>query len=104
MIRRRCIMNAHRARFAVWFAVLTVAGCRDSSDPAPIGAPSFAAGGVGRPSLLVNANANDNGTAKKIQGGVDMVAEGGKGLVVPEAYAEALDLNEGPTLEAVVSQ
>src|SRR3989442_8721302 len=104
MIRRRCIMNAHRARFAVWFAVLTVAGCRDSSDPAPIGAPSFAAGGVGRPSVLVNANANDNGTAKTIQEGIDMVAEGGKVLVVPGAYAEALVINKGLTLEAVGSE
>src|SRR3989454_12250053 len=101
MIRRRCIMNAHRARFAVWFAVLTVAGCRDSSDPAPIGAPSFAAGGVGRPSVLVNANANDNGTAKTIQEGIDMVAEGGKVMVVPGTYAEALVINKGLTLEAV---
>ena len=97
-------MNAHRARFAVWFAVLTVAGCRDSSDPAPIGAPSFAAGGVGRPSVLVNANANDNGTAKTIQEGIDMVAEGGKVLVVPGAYAEALVINKGLTLEAVGSE
>ncbi len=95
-------MNAHRARFAVWFAVLTVAGCRDSSDPAPIGAPSFAAGGVGRPSVLVNANANDNGTAKTIQEGIDMVAEGGKVLVVPGAYAEArIATNDPVTIRGI---
>src|SRR5256885_2060398 len=104
MIRRRCIMNAHNARLAVWVAVLAVDVCRDSSHPAPIGAPSFAAGGVGRPSVLVNANANDNGTAKTIQEGIDMVAEGGKVLVVPGAYAEALVINKGLTLEAVGSE
>src|SRR2546427_12753957 len=99
MIRRRCIMNAHRARFAVWFAVLTVAGCRDSSDPAPIGAPTFAAGGVGRPSVLVNANANDNGTAKTIQEGIDMVAEGGKGVGVPGAGGEGVGISKRRTIE-----
>ena len=35
-------MNAQRARFAVWLAIFTLAGCRDSSDPARIGAPNFA--------------------------------------------------------------
>src|SRR3989442_3934085 len=101
MIRRRCIMNAHRARFAVWFAVLTVAGCRDSSDPAPIGAPSFAAGGVGPPSVLVNADPNDNGTPKTIQEGIDMVSHGGKVVVVPGAYADALVIHQDLTLHTV---
>src|SRR2546422_9300353 len=100
MIRRRCIMNAHRARFSVWFAVLTVAGCRDSSDPAPIGAPSFAAGGVRRPSVLVNANANDNGTAKTIQEGIDMGAGGGKEVVAAGAEAGAPVINNSLALRA----
>ena len=94
-------MNASRARFAVWAAILTLAGCRDSSDPNRIGSPSFAKGGVGRPSVLVNPNANDNGTAKTIQDGIDMVAEGGKVMVLPGTYAESLVINKGLTLEAV---
>jgi len=35
-------MNARRARLTLWFAILTLAACRDSSLPARIGAPSFA--------------------------------------------------------------
>src|SRR3989442_7917871 len=98
---RRCTMNASRARFAVWLAILTLAGCRDSSDPAQIGAPSFAKGGVGRPSVLVNPNANDNGTAKTIAEGIAMIAAGGKVMVLPGTYAESLVIDKGLTLEAV---
>src|SRR5437870_2919834 len=69
-------MHAQRARLAVWFGILTLAACGEPADPAHIGAPSFAAGGVGRPAVLVNPNANDNGTAKTIQEGiVDVTAE-----------------------------
>ena len=71
-------MNAQRARFALWLVALALAGCGEAADSAPIAAPSFAAGGVGRPSVLVNPNADDNGTAKTIQEGIDMVAEGGQ--------------------------
>ncbi len=38
-------MNAHCAPAAVWLAILTLAACRDSSEPARLGAPSFAADG-----------------------------------------------------------
>ena len=57
-----------------------------------------------RPSVLVNPHVNGNGTATTIQEGIDMVAEGGKVLVVPGAYAEALVINKGLTLEAVGSE
>ena len=69
----------------------------------PIGLPNpyFAAGGVGRPSVLVNPSSNDEGTAKTIQEGIDMVAEGGKVLVVPGTYNEAVVIDKGLTLEAV---
>jgi len=94
-------MNARRARFAVWFVILTLAGCRDSSGPAPIGAPSVTVGGVGRPSVLVNPNAAEEGTAKTIQEGIDMVAEGGTVMVVPGTYPEAIVIDKGLTLEAI---
>src|SRR6266702_3681322 len=83
MILRRWTMNLRRAWFAVGFGILTLAACGEPADPAHIGAPSFAAGGVGRPAVLVNPNANDNGTAKTIQEGIDMVAEGGTVMVLP---------------------
>ena len=35
-------MNVQRAQFAVWFAILTVGGCRDPSDPSRIAAANFA--------------------------------------------------------------
>lgn len=87
-----------------------VAGCtRDAPNapagqeelPAHVAAPSFAAGGVGRPSVLVNPNSSDEGTAKTIQEGIDMVASGGKVLVVPGTYNEAIVIDKGLTLEAI---
>src|SRR5881296_142235 len=42
MIHRRCTMNAQRARVAVWFATLTLAGCGDRPDPMQVAAPNFA--------------------------------------------------------------
>lgn len=64
-------------------------------------APSLAAGDVERPSLLVNPNASDKGTAKTIQEGIDMVAPGGKVLVVPGTYMEHIVIDKGLTLEAI---
>src|SRR2546425_5220408 len=93
-------MKARRAQLAVGFAMLTLAACGDHSDPVQVGAPSFAAGGIGRPAVLVNPKSDDNGTAKTIQQGIDMVADGGKVMVVPGTYNEAILIDKGPTLEA----
>jgi len=82
------------------FLILTLLGC-DRPDPAGVGAPSFTVGGVGRPSVLVNPNANNQGTAKTIQEGIDMVGEGGTVLVLPGTYAEAIVIGKGLTLESV---
>src|SRR6266566_79586 len=101
MILRRWTMNLRRAWFAVGFGILTLAACGEPADPAHIGAPSFAAGGVGRPAVLVNPNANDNGTAKTIQEGIDMVAQGGEVLVLPGTYNESVVIDKGLTLEAI---
>src|SRR2546425_9413958 len=94
-------MKARRAQLAVGFAMLTLAACGDHSDPVQVGAPSFAAGGIGRPAVLVNPKSGDNGTAKTIQQGIDMVADGGKVMVVPGTYNEAILIDKGLTLEAV---
>src|SRR2546428_13125235 len=94
-------MHLRRGRFAVGFGILTLATCGEPADPTHIGMPSFAAGGVGRPSVLVNPNADDKGTAKTIQEGIATVAEGGKVMVVPGTYNEAVLIDKGLTLEAV---
>ncbi len=93
-------MNARRTHLPVLFLVLTLLGC-DRPDPAGVAAPSFTVGGVGRPSVLVNPNANNQGTAKTIQEGIDMVGEGGTVLVLPGTYAEAIVIGKGLTLESV---
>ena len=72
-----------------------------SDGPIEFGSPYFAAGGVGRPSVLVNPNSHDEGTAKTIQAGIDMVASGGNVLVVPGTYSEAVKIDKGLTLEAI---
>ena len=93
-------MTARRTHLPVLFLGLTLLGC-DRPDPAGVAAPSFMVGGVGRPSVLVNPNANDQGTAKTIQEGIDMVGEGGTVLVLPGTYAEAIVIGKGLTLESV---
>src|SRR5207237_3765336 len=97
---RRRTMTARRTHLPMWLLVLTLLGC-DRPDPADVGAPSFTVGGVGRPSVLVNQNANDHGTAKTIQEGIDMVASGGNVLVEPGTYVEAIVIDKGLTLEAI---
>jgi hypothetical protein len=94
-------MNARHARFAVLSAVLTMTGCQDRSEPSRSLAPSFDAGGAGRPAVLVNPNATGNGTAKTIQEGIAMVAEGGDVMVLPGTYPEGVVIDKGLTLEAV---
>lgn len=82
--------------------VMLVAACtEESAGPDSRLVPSFAAGGVGRPAVLVNPNSDDNGTAKTIQEGIDMVAAGGTVFVLPGTYEEALVIDKGLTLEAV---
>ena len=93
-------MTARRTHLPVLFLVLTLLGC-DRPDPAAVAAPRFTVAGVGRPSVLVNPNANDQGTAKTIQEGIDMVGEGGTVLVLPGTYAEAIVIGKGLTLQSV---
>jgi hypothetical protein len=67
--------------------------------------PSLAA--AERPAVLVNPHVQGNRTAKgidivkTIQEGIDMVDPGGKVMVLPGTYAEAVTIEKGLTLEAV---
>jgi len=60
----------------------------------------FAAGGE-RPVVLVNPASAEEGTARSIQEGISMVAPGGRVLVVPGLYEEAVIIDRGLVLEAV---
>jgi len=61
--------------------------------------PSFAS--PARPSVLVNPNATGQGTAKTIQEGIAMVDPGGKVMVLPGTYNEAIVIDKALTLKAV---
>ncbi len=94
-------MTARRNRLLLALSAM-LAGCaQDGAGPDVRLVPSFAAGGVGRPAVLVNPSSNDHGTAKTIQEGIDMVAEGGKVMVLPGTYTEAIVIDKGLTLEAL---
>src|SRR2546427_6511104 len=54
-----------------------------------------------RPAVLVNPHVQGNGTARTIQEGIGMVDSGGKVMVLPGTYAEAVTIEKGLTLEAV---
>src|SRR3989441_3162954 len=56
---------------------------------------------AGRPAVLVNPHVQGNGTAKTIQEGIGMVDPGGKVMVLPGTYNEAIVIDKGLTLEAV---
>lgn len=82
-------------------AMLLPVACGERSDPVAIARPNYAVAGGGRPSVLVNPNANVQGTAQTIQEGIEMVAPGGTVLVVPGRYEEAIVIDRALTLEAV---
>lgn len=99
-------MRSRSLSVALLLGPLLMLGCEDPgpvASDAAIGPPQphFAAGGVGRASVLVNPNSSDAGTAKTIQEGIDRVASGGKVLVLPGRYEEALVIDKGLTLEAL---
>jgi len=64
-------------------------------------APSFAKTAGEQQTVVVNPKANGNGVAATIQEGIDRVAPGGKVLVRPGVYPEALVINKGLTLEGI---
>jgi len=91
-------------RGVVAMSILTA--CAEPTDPLGAGAapdrtPAFAAGGADRATVLVNPRAAEEGTARSIQEGIDMVAPGGRVVVLPGTYEETLVINKGLTLEPV---
>jgi hypothetical protein len=56
---------------------------------------------TGHSTVVVNAEANGHGTARTIQQGIDMVAEGGRVLVRPGTYEEQLVITKGVTVESI---
>ena len=90
-----------RTQRGIWWSavsglVLGVACGEPAAGPEARLAPSFSAGGVGRPAVLVNPNAGGNGTATTIQEGIDTVAQGGKVMVLPGTYFRHADRWSGP--------
>lgn len=87
-------------------AALLGAGCEAAPTAPAVTAPDLLASsnllpGSGRPAVLVNPNVRGNGTARTIQQGIAMVAPGGKVMILPGTYEEALVIDKGLTLESV---
>jgi hypothetical protein len=79
-----------------------VAACTDpGAGPEGPLTPSLAEGGRGRSSVLVNANAHENGAPNTIQEGIDMVAPGGTVLVLPGNYDGSLIIDKGLALQGL---
>ena len=79
-----------------------LAGCvQDGAGPNALLVPSFAKAAGDQQTVVVNPNANGNGVAATIQEGIDRVAPGGKVLVRPGVYPEAIVIGKGVTLEGI---
>ena len=79
-----------------------LAGCvQDGAGPDALLVPSFAKTAGEQQTVVVNPNANGNGVAATIQEGIDRVAPGGKVLVKPGVYPEAIVIDKGLTLEGI---
>jgi len=95
-------MRSRDLMWSVLAAALAAVACDERTvEVNPAVGPAFARGGEGRPVVLVNPNVNGNGTATTIQEGIEMVAAGGRVMVKPGTYAEALVINKGLTLEGI---
>jgi hypothetical protein len=94
-------MLARHAHRALWFAVVTLIACEDAIGPSQSGAPRFAEGSDSRHTVVVNPDANGDGVATTIQEGIDMVANGGRVLVMPGTYDEQITIHKGLTLESI---
>jgi hypothetical protein len=79
-------MIVHLASFLVFTLTAILAG------------PSLAAA---KPAVLVNPHAHGHGNARTIKEGITKVDPGGKVMVLPGTYDEAIVIDKGLTLEAV---
>ena len=94
-------MITPRATLALCFLGLAVIACHDGLDPSRIAAPRLAIADDSRHTVVVNPGASGNGVAATIQEGIDMVAEGGRVLVMPGTYDEQLTIDKGLTIDAI---
>jgi hypothetical protein len=96
-------LNRFTTTLLLFAAAALSAGCADTplTEPniAPRGDPLLSE--QGRPAVLVNPNARGNGTVSTIQEGIDRVAPGGKVLVLPGTYEEAVVIEKALTLEGI---
>jgi hypothetical protein len=93
-------MATRRSTLSIVAILFLVVACGEPpADPTGI-TPSFDRDGEAH-TVVVNPNANGNGIAATIQEGIDMVEPGGKVLVKPGTYAEAVVIDKGLTLEAI---
>jgi len=90
-----------RTTWPALIALLFAACSNESAAPGALLAPSFTKAAGEQQTVVVNPDANGNGVAATIQEGIDRVAPGGKVLVRPGVYPEALVINKGLTLEAI---
>ncbi|MFN2566899.1 MAG: hypothetical protein ABR499_18020 [Gemmatimonadaceae bacterium] len=84
-------------------AGLALAACAEPlpAPPRASAAPSFSADKADRNTIVVNPEANGNGTARTIQEGIDRVAAGGTVKIRPGTYDETLVIAKGLTLEPI---
>lgn len=83
-------------------ATLGLTACSETaSGPPPALAPDVAGNAAKRPTVLVNPKVRGSGTASTIEEGIKLVAPGGRVMVLPGTYAEALVIDKGVTLEGI---
>ena len=88
-------MIRRRAGFALWFALSSVAACRESTDPSRISAPQLQADDAMRHTVIADPAATGNGFAATMQEGIAMVSDGGMVLVKPGTYDERVVIDKG---------
>lgn len=97
-------MRKHLRLAAGCLAVLAACNEAPFSTPesgAGTSGPALSAGESGRSTVVVNPEASGNGVAATIQEGIDMVAPGGRVMITPGTYPEALFIEKGVTLEPI---
>ena len=92
-----CMRKTKRVLWVALSVATIFAGLTGLGDRVRAQSPTEA----GHHTVVVNPNANGNGTARTIQQGIDMVAPGGKVLVRPGTYPESLVVTKGLTLESI---
>ena len=86
---------------AIVGAIALATACGEPPVEPTSDAPLFAKGGAGRPVVTVNPKAKGNGAPSTIQGGIDLVAPGGRVQVLPGTYVERLVIDKGLTIHTI---